>query len=391
MLFGLRGSTLPQGRPTVPGGPGGAGVRSVIVSALKQQPGELRDEPLPQRLESKYEPCEPSTSSLADFGARVTLERLYSWNALDDALGGMPHGAFFVTVDDRPQRTRNQGRSEDYFANVGDAIRCLREDIPMLFQRELNFDIYRDDVVFRDPRNCFKGMKNYQLIFWSLRFHGKIFFKTLYVDVRRIWQPEDGIIKMRWTVHGIPRVPWEAEGTFDGISTYRLDSHGKIYEHSVDNILLRDPPMATNPPLLAGLNLQPLAPQQPVPGAWCKGAELAQERWGAYGYVQRMVASALRQLEQLETQEPEPAAAMAGLPASTPAPGAHAAAAAHGVYGRPCAANSSSAAAVASAASTCILWGSSESGSGGITGGNSDGSGAAGRDDGRLWQNSIWS
>lgn len=110
-------------------------------------------------------------------------------------------------------------------------------------------------------------MKNYQLIFWSLRFHGKLFFKTLYVDVKRIWQPEDGLIKMRWTVHGIPRVPWEAEGTFDGISTYRLDSHGKIYDHSVDNILLRDPPMATNPPLLAGLNLQPLVPQQPVPGA----------------------------------------------------------------------------------------------------------------------------
>lgn len=126
--------------------------------------------------------------------------------------------------------------------------------------------IYREDIVFRDPRNCFKGMKNYQTVFWSLRFHGKIFFSKLYVDVKRIWQPEDGIIKMRWTVHGIPRVPWEAEGTFDGISTYRLDSHGKIYEHSVDNILLRDPPMATNPPLLAGLNLQPLVPQQPVPG-----------------------------------------------------------------------------------------------------------------------------
>ncbi len=92
---------------------------------------------------------------------------------------------------------------------------------------------------------------------------------------QRIWQPEDGLIKMRWTVHGIPRVPWEAEGTFDGISTYRLDSHGRIYEHSVDNVLLRDPPMATNPPLLAGLNLQPLVPQpsqQPIPGALGCGA-----------------------------------------------------------------------------------------------------------------------
>ncbi len=61
---------------------------------------------------------------------------------------------------------------------------------------------------------------------------------------------------IRWTVHGIPRVPWEAEGTFDGISSYKLDKDGKVYEHSVDNVLLRDPPMLRNP-ILAGLNLQP--------------------------------------------------------------------------------------------------------------------------------------
>ena len=74
------------------------------------------------------------------------------------------------------------------------------------------------------------------------------------------------MIKMRWTVHGVPRVPWEAEGLFDGISSYKLDNSGKVYEHCVDNVLLRDPPMLTNPPLLAGLNLVPGAQQQPYPG-----------------------------------------------------------------------------------------------------------------------------
>ena len=58
-------------------------------------------------------------------------------------------------------------------------------------------------------------------------------------------------------MHGVPRVPWEAEGIFDGVSTYKLDSKGKVYEHSVDNMILRDPPMLTSPVLLAGLNLQP--------------------------------------------------------------------------------------------------------------------------------------
>lgn len=58
-------------------------------------------------------------------------------------------------------------------------------------------------------------------------------------------------------MHGIPRVPWEAEGIFDGVSTYKLDSAGRIYEHSIDNMILRDPPMLTNPALMAALNLQP--------------------------------------------------------------------------------------------------------------------------------------
>jgi hypothetical protein len=127
--------------------------------------------------------------------------------------------------------------------------------------------IYRDDIVFKDPRNKFEGMKNYKLIFWSLRFHGRIFFTRLYVEVKRIWQPSDDVIKMRWTVHGIPRVPWEAEGIFDGISTYKLDNNGKVYEHQVDNVLLRDPPFATNPPLLGVINLAPApAGQQLQPG-----------------------------------------------------------------------------------------------------------------------------
>ena len=69
-------------------------------------------------------------------------------------------------------------------------------------------------------------------------------------------------------MHGIPRVWWETEGTIDGISTYKLDSDGMIYEHYVDNVQLRDPPI-TNP-LLYGLNFvfaPRLRPSQvPYPG-----------------------------------------------------------------------------------------------------------------------------
>jgi len=76
---------------------------------------------------------------------------------------------------------------------------------------------------------------------------------------------------MRWTVHGVPRVPWEAEGIFDGISTFKVDNNGKIFEHAVNNLILRDPPRQGNP-ILAGLNLirLPRAQELPCPGAWFK-------------------------------------------------------------------------------------------------------------------------
>jgi hypothetical protein len=76
-------------------------------------------------------------------------------------------------------------------------------------------------------------------------------------------------------------VPWEAEGTFDGISIYKLDSKGKIYEHSVTNVAMRDPPLAlaTNP--LLSLNLKPA--QTPQLGSWMVGKE--EEKESAHGHT----------------------------------------------------------------------------------------------------------
>lgn len=86
------------------------------------------------------------------------------------------------------------------------------------------------------------GIENYKSIFWALRFHGKMFFKALWVDVISVWQPMDNVIMVRWTVHGIPRVPWDSRGRFDGTSEYKLDKKGKIFEHRVDNTALNSPP-----------------------------------------------------------------------------------------------------------------------------------------------------
>jgi hypothetical protein len=95
--------------------------------------------------------------------------------------------------------------------------------------------------VFKDPLNNFKGIGNYKRIFRALRFTGQIFFKAVWIDIFSIWQPVDNVIMIRWIVHGIPRVPWEGNGRFDGTSEYKLDKNGKIYEHKVDNIARNSP------------------------------------------------------------------------------------------------------------------------------------------------------
>ncbi|TKY61309.1 U2 snRNP-associated SURP motif-containing protein [Spatholobus suberectus] len=139
--------------------------------------------------------------------------------------------------------SKEEEEKQKYYVNLGYAIRSLREDFPALFYRELSFDIYRDDIVFKDPLNTFVGIESYKSIFWALRFHGRIFFKALWIDLTSVWQPVENIIMVRWTVHGIPRVPWESRGRrFDGTSEYKLDKNGKIFEHRVDNVALNTHP-----------------------------------------------------------------------------------------------------------------------------------------------------
>lgn len=92
--------------------------------------------------------------------------------------------------------------------------------------------------------NTFSGIENYKLILWALRLNTRIFYKTVWVDILRVWQPAEDVIMIRWTVHGIPRVAWDEirRGRLEGTSEYKIDRHGKIYEHRVDNVAVNSPP-----------------------------------------------------------------------------------------------------------------------------------------------------
>ncbi|XP_058218559.1 uncharacterized protein LOC131329460 [Rhododendron vialii] len=172
-------------------------------------------------------------------------------------------------VDQSPNTTTthhnddNNNQKSDFYVNLGLAVRTLREDMPLLFTKDLNYNIYRDDITFTDPLNKFAGIENYKLIFWALRFHGRILFREIGVDVLRIWQPSENVILIRWNLRGIPRVPWEAKGQFQGTSRYKLDRNGKIYEHKVDNLAFNFPQQLK--PAVSVLDLVSACPASPNP------------------------------------------------------------------------------------------------------------------------------
>lgn len=119
----------------------------------------------------------------------------------------------------------------EYQLQVERVINTLKSDLPTLFETDISYDIYTKDIYFRDPVNKFKGKTNYRIIFWTLRFHGQLFFTQLYFDLHDVHQEGLDTILAKWTVRGILRVPWKARVFFNGCSTYKLNQDGLIYNH----------------------------------------------------------------------------------------------------------------------------------------------------------------
>lgn len=110
-------------------------------------------------------------------------------------------------------------------------ITTLKTDLPHLFQQDISYDIYTQDIDFRDPVNHFKGKFNYRIVFWTLRFHARLFFSQISFDLHSVTYSEPDTILATWTVRGILRLPWSPNLYFNGTSTYKFNPAFQIYEH----------------------------------------------------------------------------------------------------------------------------------------------------------------
>ena len=115
--------------------------------------------------------------------------------------------------------------------NYDPILETLRRDLPTLFERDIAYDIYTRDIFFKDPVNQFKGKLNYRIIFWTLRFHGGLFFSDLHFDLHDVRVEQDFVIRADWTVRGTLRLPWRPPLLFNGYSLYKLNQAGQIYDH----------------------------------------------------------------------------------------------------------------------------------------------------------------
>ncbi len=81
------------------------------------------------------------------------------------------------------------------------------------------------------------GLDAYKRVFLSARLHGALCFSATRVSLLRIWQPRERTLAVRWSVCAAPRLLSSlgaGDIHYDGISEYKLDSKGLIYEHTVD-------------------------------------------------------------------------------------------------------------------------------------------------------------
>ena len=160
------------------------------------------------------------------------------------------------------------------------AVRTLRDELPGMLDRELSYDIYREDIAFVDhvgmpgvPSEA-HGLDAYRRVFLSLRLHATLCFSSRRVSLLRIWQPRERTLAVRWSVAAAPRLLSSlgaGDVHYDGISEYKLDARGMIYEHKIENVDLGTPPALrsrTLEQLLAGL-----APAQSPTPSFCRAAE----------------------------------------------------------------------------------------------------------------------
>lgn len=102
----------------------------------------------------------------------------------------------------------------------------LRQDYQH-FPADQSYDLYAEDVYFKDPLNEFRGVDRYRQ---NIGFIER-WFQDIHLELHDITQPASDRIETRWTLSWTAPVPWQPRIRIPGWSELHLNAVGQICEH----------------------------------------------------------------------------------------------------------------------------------------------------------------
>lgn len=108
---------------------------------------------------------------------------------------------------------------------MANILEQIRQDYQR-FPADQSYDLYAEDVYFKDPLNQFSGVARYQKMIGFI----ERWFIQPQLTLHRIEQVEDQITT-EWTLAWTAPLPWKPRVEIAGWSELGLNSAGKITSH----------------------------------------------------------------------------------------------------------------------------------------------------------------
>jgi hypothetical protein len=94
------------------------------------------------------------------------------------------------------------------------------------FPQDQSYELYAEDVWFKDPMNEFRGIDRYKKMIGFIQR----FFRSPQLDLHNI-QQEGSSIRTDWTLSWTSPLPWQPRITISGWSELQLNESGLICCH----------------------------------------------------------------------------------------------------------------------------------------------------------------
>ncbi|MGL5835673.1 MAG: DUF2358 domain-containing protein [Waterburya sp.] len=110
-------------------------------------------------------------------------------------------------------------------SSLPDLIAILQADYRR-FPTNQTYDIYADDVYFKDPLTEFRGVKRYRAMIAFLQR----FFSNIELEIHGV-EPGSELIETEWTLNMTAPLPWQPRLSIPGRSELQFNANHLITSH----------------------------------------------------------------------------------------------------------------------------------------------------------------